>query len=55
MSAVRMMISMERLNVMISNRAKKIIVDYQKRHDIKNLDVATEQLLLNVEEYVSQR
>lgn len=45
---------MKRINVMVSDPAKDVLVKYQRKHKLSTLDEAEDQLLLAVEKMVEQ-
>lgn len=46
---------MKRLNVMISDKAKAVVIDYQKTNGITNQDDATDELLLIIRTALADR
>ena len=41
---------MERINVIVSNEAKKVLIDYMKKYDLNSQDTALDKLLLEMKE-----
>lgn len=45
---------MEKIQVGVDDEAKKVLVDYKKKHGLKSLDVAMNNLLLEYKKYTGE-